>query len=215
MNREVLENANVLWNYFSSFNEEIESDVIVVCCSYDLRVCDYACKLFRKNGAKIIIFSGDKGNWTSHLWEKAEAEIFRDRAMINGIEDSKIIVEDKATNLGENIQFSKKFFKDNDKITLVSKSNTLLRIKLTFPIHLNFAVSVSGPLFNFPDEVSNSVGVLGLINEMVGDIERIIRYPDLGYQIKHDIPLKVLASYYFLIQRGFVDHLLKGVYRSQ
>ncbi|MGL1894704.1 MAG: YdcF family protein [Spirochaetaceae bacterium] len=209
MNRDVLDHARVLWDYFCSHKDEVKADVIVVCCSYDLRVCDYACDIFNTIDAKKIIFSGDRGNWTRGLWNSSEALIFKERAVYNGIDESNICIEERATNLGENILFSKKFLNDDDKILYVSKANTLLRIKLTYPVHNISSAAVSGPTFNFPHEVSNTIGVVGLINEMVGDINRIIKYPDLGYQLKHDIPPTILNSYNFLIQKGYMDHLLK------
>lgn len=43
---------------------------------------------------------------------------------------------------------------------------------------------------------------------MVGDIERIQRYPALGYQVPHQLPQKVLDAWEYLIQQGFTQHLL-------
>lgn len=39
--------ATELWEYMSAFNRTVKSDAVVVCCSYDLRVCDYACDLIK------------------------------------------------------------------------------------------------------------------------------------------------------------------------
>lgn len=208
MNKEIINNANIIWEYFQQFNKEDNTEVIVVCCSYDLRVCDYACDLFKRSGAHTIIFSGDRGNWTRDLWSKPEAEIFKARAIENGINPINIIIEDEATNIGENISFSKKYLNIDEKVTFVSKSNTLLRIKLTLPLHINCDANFSAPKYSFPDEVSDVIGISGLINEMVGDINRIITYPSLGYQNKHHLPQEVIDSYYFLIYKGFDKHLL-------
>ena len=41
MQTPTLKNARILWDYLSSFKAVAPSDAIVVCCSYDLRVCDY------------------------------------------------------------------------------------------------------------------------------------------------------------------------------
>lgn len=210
MNNRAIINGHILWDYLSSFRQEEESDIIVVCCSYDLRVCDYACDLYKRTNVKKILFSGKRGNWTRDLWSKTEAEIFKDRAIENGINYKNIIIEDEATNLGENINYSMKFLDEYKRITFVSKSNTLLRVKLTIPKHITGVSSyVSGPLFSFPDEISNIVGINGIINEMVGDIERIIKYPNLGFQEEHILPSDVLESYQYLIDQGFVEHLIK------
>lgn len=208
MNSKIIKKAEVIWAYFQTFNVENPSDIIVVCCSYDLRICDYSCDLYKRSGAHTIVFSGDSGNWTRGLWDKSEAEIFRDRAIHNGMDPNSIVVENRATNIGENISYSKQFFKSDDKVTFVSKSNTLLRIKLTIPQHTDCHAYYSAPRYTFPDEVSEVIGVKGLINEMVGDINRIIEYPSLGFQKSHDLPKEVMDSYYYLIEKGFDKHLL-------
>lgn len=209
MYNKIINRANNLWNYLNQFNQISNCDIVIVCCSYDLRVCDYACEYFKKAGAKKIVFSENLGNWTRDLWSKTEADIFNDRAIKNGIDEKSIIRENRATNLGENISYSKKYLKKEDRVTYISKGNTLLRIKLTVPKYINNEFFVSGPKFNFPQEVSNVVGVYGTINEMVGDIQRIITYPDLGYQEKHTLPMEILDSYHYLVDKGYNDHLIK------
>lgn len=207
MYSEIIRNGKVLWDYMSKFREEEKSDIIIVCCSYDLRVCDYACNIFKRTNAKKIIFTGYKGNWTRDLWVKSEADIFKDRAICNGINSDFIFIEDKATNLGENISFTKKYITGNETVTFISKQNTLLRLKLTITKHINNKFYVSSPDFDFPNDVSYIVGLYGLLNEMVGDIERVIKYPKLGYQEKHNLPLKILESYNFLKENGYIEHL--------
>ena len=54
----------------------------------------------------------------------------------------------------------------------------------------------SAPKIAFPDEVSNIVGVLGVIDEMVGDIDRIQRYPALGYQAAHTLPGEIIDAWH-------------------
>ena len=52
------------------------SDAIVICCSYDLRVCDHACQLIKDGYSERLVISGMQGNWTRHLWDSTEAEVF-------------------------------------------------------------------------------------------------------------------------------------------
>jgi len=69
---------------------------------------------------------------------------------------------------------------------------------------------VSCPKIEFPDEISNIIGVWGVINEMVGDIERIQRYPDLGFQAKHSIPDYIIENWNYLMEQGFTNHLMSA-----
>lgn len=211
MHNRILNEAGNIWNYLKRFHTEGKSDVIVVCCSYDLRICDYAVSLMDKVGAENILFSGNTGNWTRALWTEREAHIFTDRAIELGVDLNRIIVEEDATNIGENIKFSNELLLDHQKTTYVSKPNTLLRINLTVPMHCNNSdFYTSGPDFSFPNDVSNIVGLDGIINEMVGDINRVMKYPELGFQEKHELPPEILDSYFYLINEGFSDHLIKS-----
>ncbi len=209
MQSETLVHASKIWDYLAASNHCIVCDAIVVCCSYDLRVCDYACGLIDKGLANTIIFSGNLGHWTSQLWNQPEAEVFAARAADNGVNSSTILIEPRAGNLGENIEYSRALIPGATSVTFVSKPNTLLRIDLTIPVQWPDIKFVSAaPGIRFPEEVSNVVGIFGLISEMVGDIHRIIEYPKQGFQNSHTLPSNILESWKYLINQGFTWHLL-------
>ena len=67
---------------------------------------------------------------------------------------------------------------------------------------------LSCPELAFPDEISPLVGLTGLIHEMVGDIDRIRRYPALGFQAAHELPAPIVEHWRALIAAGFTAHLL-------
>ena len=209
MNSITIEKSTELWNYLSSFDQKFKSDAIVVCCSYDLRACDHACNLVKEGISSKLVLSGNTGNWTKHIWTIPEADIFKARALSNGIEDSCIVLESKSTNFGENISFSKQLLTEAKTITFVSKPNALLRVKLTAEAQWpEIASYVSCPSIEFPHEVSNVVGILGVINEMVGDIERVQKYPKLGFQAPHELPTHILDAWNYLMEQGFTEHLM-------
>jgi uncharacterized SAM-binding protein YcdF (DUF218 family) len=204
-----LEKASILWEYMSAMATHIKSDAIVVCCSYDLRVCDHACELMDAGYSDILVLSGNAGNWTRDIWDEPEAKIFFDRAVNNGINPDQILMEPEATNLGENISFSKALIPEAKTVTFVSKPNSLLRVKLTAEAQWPEVTShLSCPAINFPRDVSKMIGVPGVINEMVGDIERIQKYSGLGFQAPHLIPDEVINSWEYLIKRGFTGRLM-------
>lgn len=205
-----IQKADVLWRYMSSFNGCARSDAVVVCCSYDLRVCDYACDLIRKGISNTLVLSGNTGNWTKHLWTQPEAVLFKERALTLGIAEEAILLEDRATNFGENILFSKELLPDAKTITFVSKPSALLRVMLTAQAQWpEVKAFVTCPDIVFPDDVSNVVGILGVINEMVGDLERVQKYPELGFQVPHSLPDEIMDAWNYLIGQGFTEHLMK------
>ncbi len=193
----------------ASFGSVAASDAIVVCCSYDLRVCDHACNLMKKGIADTLVISGKYGNWTRHIWEKPEAEVFLERAVINGIREDQILIEAESTNFGENISNSRKLLPQAKSVCFVSKPNSLLRVQLTAEVQWpGINIVVSCPDIVFPTEVSNIIGLWGVINEMVGDIDRIQKYPDRGFQSRHELPEKIVQNWQYLIDQGFTNHLL-------
>lgn len=47
-----------------------------------------------------------------------------------------------------------------------------------------------------------------MIDEMVGDLDRIMRYPALGFQVACPIPAQVMDAWERLVARGFDRHLV-------
>ena len=54
-----------------------------------------------------LLFSGASGNWTRDRWKAAEAEVFAKRAMAAGVPREAILLEPRATHIGENLSFSR------------------------------------------------------------------------------------------------------------
>ena len=179
-------------------------DAIVVCCSYDLRVCDYACGLIQQGLAARLVLTGRSGRWTRHLWAVPEARIFAERALANGIDPAQIDLEEQAANFGENIAFVREAFPQLRRVTFVTKPNSVLRVALTVPVQWPQVTAwIDAPPLAFPQDVSNVIGVWGVIHEMVGDIDRVLQYPALGFQKPHALPAPILQSWQYLIAAGF------------
>lgn len=207
---EVILNARVLWDYFRSLRNEQPCDALVVCGSYDLRVIEHATKLLHQGLTKKMVITGNTGNWTKHIWNDPEASIYYEHSKETIPDGIEVTLELDATNFGENIVFSQKLLRDAHCVLLLTKPNSVLRVLLTAQKQWqNASCFVSSPEYRFPEDVSNIVGVLGLIDEMVGDIDRIKKYPAYGFQVEHELPEPVLAATDFLIRSGFDRHLSK------
>ena len=61
------------------------------------------------------------------------------------------------------------------------------------------------PLDQYPNEHLSEEDIL---NTMVGDLQRIVEYPKLGFQSKHEVPKNVMAAMQDLIKMGYTKHLL-------
>jgi len=182
-----------------------------VCGSYDLRVCDHACELVNRGVAPRMLITGGSGNWTRHLWGDPEATVFAERARSHGLVDDQILLERRARNFAENIALSRAMFPAMTRVTFVTKPNSIRRVYQTLPVQWpDIEPCVDAPSFEFPWGVSNVVGVFGLIDEMVGDLHRILVYPALGFQAPLTVPAGVLTAWDALIGEGFDRHLVPG-----
>lgn len=198
-----------LWRFMGEGRAVVPGDLLVVCGSYDVRVCEYACELFEAGGFERMLLTGGTGNWTKHLWDEAEAEVFARIARARGLPEARLIVEPLASNFAENVAFARRLVPQARSATFVTKPNSVRRLATTIPVQWpDLEAGVAAPAFEFPDEVSNQIGVLGKVEELVGDIHRMLVYPGKGFQVPVDVPEDVLASWRFLIGQGFAGHLL-------
>ncbi len=105
-----LQDARLLWDFLGQGRCHVPCELLVVCGSYDLRVCDHACELLERGLAERLLFTGNTGHWTRHLWVEPEAELFARHARARGVSDSLIVIEPRATNFAENIAFARELF---------------------------------------------------------------------------------------------------------
>ena len=208
-----LELACTLWNYHRAASTPRPADVIIGLGSYDLRVARHCAQLFQQSLAPILLFTGAQGNFTRGKWSKSEAEMFADEAVAAGVARENILIEPRATNTGDNLRFSGQLLESRgyrpETILLVAKSQMLRRSLATAAIAWpDVTVIASAPPHSFDEQPTPDHPLDDLINEMVGDLQRIIEYPRLGYQTPQELPAEVLAAYHELIARGYTRHLL-------
>ena len=206
-----LQLAGMLWDFLSAGRSHRPCDVLVVCGSYDIRVVEHAAGLLQQGIASLMLISGNTGNWTRDLWNRPEAEVFAERALQLGVSPQQLLLEPQARSFAENLALSRALCPQAECVTFVTKPNSIRRVTQTQPIHWpDIDYAVDAPDLVFPWGVSNMVGVFGLIEEMVGDIHRLLRYPRLGFQQALNIPDSVLEAWQQLIALGYNRHLLRG-----
>jgi uncharacterized SAM-binding protein YcdF (DUF218 family) len=211
-----LQLGKMLWDYHCHLDQlpdllTSHKRVIVGLGSYDLRVAEYCAKLYLQGYANKIVFTGKSGNWTVGRWDETEAEIFAKYAVELGVPTSAILLEKNASNIGENIKLTKELLNLEslntiDEIILITKPNTTRRAYATFMVHWSeMNLIVSAPELKFEDLAIGRT-TKDLIDELVGDTERIITYPKLGYQITQEIPESIMQAYVKLKSAGYTSH---------
>jgi uncharacterized SAM-binding protein YcdF (DUF218 family) len=205
----VLQAARTLWNFHLVYDDLSAVDLIIGLGSYDLRVADRCAELFHQRLAKKVLFTGKSGNWTNNLFDGSEAEAFAVRARGRGIPKDAMLIEPLATNIGENIRFSRTLAGDTARrIIIVTKPQTQRRAYATVQAQWPEASAlVTAPLTRFDEQPIEAYPLQNLIHEMVGDVQRMIDYPAKGFQIAQFIPRTVADAFELLVKAGYDHHL--------
>lgn len=215
INEQIVEKANLLWSYLCRVDEITNihsSRLIIGLGSYDLRVAKHCAELYLSGYGEQILFTGKSGNWTIGKFTKSEAEVFADVAISLGVPASKIWVEIEAENIGSNIKLSRQLVYAKSRtyaeVILVTKPNTTRRAYATFKaVWHDQNVVLSAPNYTL-DNPADGFTSTDLIHELVGDLERVLRYPELGFQIHQEVPVDVYNAYVYLRENGFTNHCL-------
>jgi len=210
---QVVADARILWNYHRLDQPIRPADVIVGLGSYDLRVADRCAALFASGIAAALIFTGRSGHWTEGLFERSEAAAFAARAVALGVPQSAILIEERARSIGENIVFTAQLVSTGARILFVTKPQTQRRCYATalkqWPGQGGLAdrLAVTAPPTRFEEQPTAAYPFDRLVDEMVGDLWRILDYPRRGFQVMQAVPDDVLAAYDRLVARGYDRHI--------
>lgn len=210
----ILEHAQVLWDYHNlDLGLEI-SDFILAMGSHDERVAVHAAELMLKGFAPLLVTSGGLGKVTKDMWKVSEGEHFANIAKEMGVPVDNIIVEDQATNSGDNITKTKDIMEKKGlsvkKGILVTKPYMRRRAYATASMQWpDVDWLVSSPNLNLRDYPNHEVPMDRMINLMVGDLQRIKVYAEKGFQIPQEIPPFVWESYEALKGFGYDAFVIK------
>lgn len=190
MKSSVLNAARVLWDYHCIYDPLETADVIIGLGSYDPRVAERAADLFLEGMATWLVFTGKSGHWTEKLYKNSEAEAFAEIAIRRGVPEKAIAIEPNATNIGENIRFSReKLAPGAISAILVTKPQTQRRVLATVARQWPEArASITAPLTAFEDQPTADHPVEMLVHEMTGDLQRILEYPARATRSRRQFP---------------------------
>lgn len=206
-----------LWDYLYMEHPLVPADAIVGFGSHDITTASRAAALFKAGWAPVILFTGYLGKGTLGIFPKPEAELFADIAVKEGVPPEAILVENKATNTGENIHFAKGMFESRGmapkKIIAVHKPYMTRRVWASLQKQWPEVEVIVAP--GNPDLMDYVAGMLAdgveereIINSLVGDFQRMDAFARLGYQIPQQIPPGMIASYEALIKLGYDKYVV-------
>ena len=209
--------GRVLWDYLRIGAPPERREAIVAFGGHDLRVADWAAQLWLDGWAPKLVLSGGLGYYTSKIWREPEAHKFRRIAIERGVNADAILVEDQSRNSGENVALTRKLLETSGfplrRAICVQKPYLERRVQLTLQKQwpgCDFLLS-SPPI---PYEAYPQPDIIDfdkLVNELVGQVDRVERYPELGFTKKTEMPEEVIAAKRQLVELGFAKHLLPQV----
>lgn len=210
------QSAHILWKYNQLNQKLYRADFIFVMCSYNLIVADRVAELFHDGMGDFIAVSGGiahQGDLVETPWEQPEAIVFTERLIELNVPKDKIIIEDKAQNCGDNVQYTKAILKERDlnlKTGIVVQKPYMERRAIgtcekQWP---EITWQVTSPNVNY-EAYLNGGDEDHLINILVGDTQRVIKYAELGYQTTQEMPEYVTQALKKLIKQGYIKHLIK------
>lgn len=205
--------AELIWDYHQMHHPVRLCSAAIGLGSHDLGVAAFAAELYHAGLFPILVFSGANSPTTTARFPRGEAVHFAEHAMQLGVPQSAIIIEPRAANTGQNIDYSRQLLTEAQigiaSLMLISKPYMQRRAfatvrKLWPQVEV---VCVSEPL-TF-DDYLKSIGDEKLVIDMlVGDLQRVLEYPGLGFAVPQDVPAEVDAAYRRLLEAGFDSRLL-------
>lgn len=218
MNQEVLALAQILWDYMKLDQTPQQADCIVGFGCYNEDVARRAAQLYQEGYAPLILFTGALGRNTRQMWQESEAQRFSRVAMEEGVPKDAILLEDRATNSGENLIFARQLLQEKGipvhRVIGVQKPYMERRLYAAFPVYWpEVAVTVTSWQQTLAEYMAG-VHRFGRTPEstipmLVGDFQRIALYAEKGYQIPQEIPETVQAAFDRLVALGYTEQLAR------
>jgi uncharacterized SAM-binding protein YcdF (DUF218 family) len=213
--QDILEDARALFAFNQLHHELRPCSVGIGLGSHDPGVADVTAALFHRGVFPLIVFTGANAPTTRDRFPGGEAVHYRQRAIELGVPPEAILIEPRATNTRENIEFSRQLLADRgihpESAVLIcrpyqqrSAYATCCRI---WPALDVICASDPRPLDDYIDGIGDPRFVISM---MVGDTQRVREYPKLGHAVAQEVPRPIEAALERLIAAGFIHRLLSS-----
>ncbi len=209
---------SVAWEYMRLVRPPAKSDVILVLGSFDPNAAVHAARLWKAGWAPKVLMSGGVAHLGGMLdtgWNRAEAEVFADAAVEEGVPRQSILLETRAQNTSENFTLARAVLEQAG-----IDARRLLVVAKPYMTRRGFATGRKA----WPDaELVMQCEPIGVVDyfsrepdpertmqALVGDLHRIMVYPRLGFQIEQNVPSPVLGALRALVASGYGERLVPG-----
>ncbi|WP_030423032.1 YdcF family protein [Streptomyces sp. SCSIO 75703] len=206
-------NARLIWDYHQMRHALRPADVAIGLGSHDLGVATTSAGLYRAGLFPVLVFTGGNSPTTAARFPRGEAVHYREHALTLGVPDEAILLEPRAGNTGHNITYSRQVLADAGispaSVLLVSKPYMERRSYATArKLWPEVDVRCASEPLELDDYVKSISDEQLVLDMLVGDLQRVIEYPKLGFAIEQEVPEDVRAAYENLLASGFTSRLI-------
>lgn len=205
--------ATVLWDYHHLDHDLGPVDAAIGLGSHDLGVPTYAATLYHAGLFPTVVFTGADNTVHPQQFPDGEAMRFRQLALTAGVPDTAILIERRATNTAENLTFSRAMLRAAgmavDTVMLIAMPYMQRRAYATCrKVWPQVSVTCTSAPVGFDDYAATMGDEALVVAMLVGDLQRIIVYPQRSFAITQAVPGAVRAAYDRLVADGFTSRLL-------
>lgn len=207
----------IIWNYMVLEEPIQKCDLILGCGCANLSIPVKCSELLKQGYGKNILFTGGFGKITKNTFSKPEADRYKEIALKEGIKEEQIYVENQSQNTGDNFRFSLYLIREkqikSDKILIVhnklSERRTLATAKCIMKGKQIFITSPAGTFEEYIEKLEKKTleARSDSISLLIGDVQRMVIFPQFGWQMVQEVPKEVLESYEFLKRKGHTKYL--------
>ena len=220
LTREEFDAATIVWDYHQLEHPPQTTEVGVVLGCHDIGVCDTAADLYHAGRVPLLIVTGATSPSTRDRFPQGEADAFAARLTDLAVPASAVLIEEKATNTGQNIQFSRALLAAAGitpaTVTLVCMPYMERRAWATCTAQWpEVDACCASTRYDFADYLElmqnrDDVKPREVIEMMIGDFQRILLYPALGFAVEQPVTEEAYDAFTRLAGAGFDAKLLPG-----
>ncbi|MFA1543022.1 YdcF family protein [Actinomadura sp. DLS-62] len=209
MDARARELARIIWDHLVLSGPLSQADVILALGCHDTRVAAHAARLWHEGWAPLVIVSGGRGKITSG-WDETEARVFGRVVREHGVPEGALLLEETATNTGENITASRRLLEERgiavERGILAAKPYMTRRALATAQRQWpGVGWSASAPELGFEAFGADERQFIEL---MVGDLQRMVVYAERGHQVPAPVPAAAWAAFEELARLGYDGHVI-------
>ncbi|MER6911312.1 YdcF family protein [Streptomyces sp. NPDC000594] len=206
--------ARLIWAYHLMGHKPRPCSVAIGLGSHDLGVATATAGFYRAGLFPVVVFSGGNSPTTAARFPRGEAVHYREHALGLGVPDGAILLETEAGNTGQNITLSRRVLRaagvEVTSVLLVSKPYMERRSYATCRrLWPEVEVVCASEPLGYDDYVAGLGDERLVVDMVVGDLQRVIEYPDLGFAVRQEVPAEVCEAYGRLRRDGFDSRLVR------